>query len=422
MRGRLAIGACVGLALLAGGCDPLERMYLREGAGVNLYDSEALDVAALQDAYIAVMCRHAGLPAFVAGEAPACALPAMNSPDWMMIVQAGMNDIDRRCDGWLTWLDNKSRWTGPIHQQIINTQIATQAILGYTLADPVTAINIVGAAFGFASNSFTAFNNRLLFQLEKSTVQGLVLQRQQDFRNGLPRIINNRPAAIYALRQYLRLCMPITIETQVNTTVKVFENTGPEGLRQSRSMIDPTAVNSAVRAGTIVSVRETPIVRFTPPPGVDRNKLFFTQVQDSLCVADRTGALNPATELAIRDYLVGIREIGTSAPAPTSITTRIRVLLDRARDAVPSCQQLGFMSAFEVGRYGIGTVAERQAAVRSLQDGLRSALSIPQPDLPSSGELDLKTRQAITRFRMEKSLRPALGGRVDAELLARVRD
>lgn len=344
MRGRLAIGACVGLALLAAGCDPLERMYLREGAGVNLYDAEALDVAALQDAYIAVMCRHAGLPAFVAGEAPACALPAMNSLDWMLIVQAGMNDIDRRCDGWLTWLDNKSRWTGPIHQQIINTQIATQAILGYTLADPVTAINIVGAAFGFASNTFTAFNNRLLFQLEKSTVQGLVLQRQQDFRNGLPRIINNRPAAIYALRQYLRLCMPITIETQVNTTVKVFENTGPEGLRQSRSMIDPTSVNSAVRSVVIQSApapmaapKRAPLIVDAVRVGSFEQRLLASEIREFQRVVclPTDGKFTPGTRAAILKWLDTNRSKDQNFK--DRITANDGITLRDALDAGPRC-------------------------------------------------------------------------------------
>jgi hypothetical protein len=260
MRRKGAILACVGLALLAGGCNVTENNYIREGIGTEIYVADAMDTAVLQDTYIAVMCRQAGLDSSPGGDVPVCAIPALGSPSWMMIVQAGMNDIDRRCDAWLTWLDNKARWTGPIHQQILHTQSALQAILGYTLADPVTAINIAGAVFGFASNTFSNFNNRLLFQLEKSTVQGLVLQRQQDYRGQLPRLIDNRPAAIYALRQYLRLCMPITIETQVNTTVKIFESGGPQALAQSRRMIDGGSVNTAVAVGP------APRDRIAPPP------------------------------------------------------------------------------------------------------------------------------------------------------------
>jgi hypothetical protein len=178
-----------------------------------------------------------------------------------------MNDIDRRCDGYLSWLDNRRRWIGPFHQQILDTQTATVAILAATLVDPTKAIAVVGAAFGFASHTFTNFNNRFLFEVEKSTVQSVVLTRQQEFRKDLPIIINNRPAAIYALRQYLRLCMPMTIETQINTTVKLFERGGAQALNQARAhpMIDAKVVQTA-------NTR----IRFTPVTDIGtRIRVFF---------------------------------------------------------------------------------------------------------------------------------------------------
>ncbi|MEA2871264.1 MAG: hypothetical protein QOH67_1240, partial [Hyphomicrobiales bacterium] len=53
MRGKAAIVACVGLALLASGCNPLERRYADEGAGVNLYSGDAAAQIALLNEYIA---------------------------------------------------------------------------------------------------------------------------------------------------------------------------------------------------------------------------------------------------------------------------------------------------------------------------------------------------------------------------------
>ncbi len=79
--------------------------------------------------------------------------------------------------------------------------------------------------------------------------------------------IDNRPAAIYALRQYLRLCMPMTIETQINTTVKLFERGGTVALGQaaSRPMIDARTVETAVTR-----------VRFSPMTDVGaRIRSFF---------------------------------------------------------------------------------------------------------------------------------------------------
>lgn len=253
---RGAVLAGVGLALsLAAGCGSLDGRYTREGIGTELYTADVVDGARLQELYVGFICQQAGLEFAQSGDALICREPPV-SRNWAVFVQAGMNDIDRRCDAYLTWLDNKRRWVGPIHQQILDTQTATNAILVATAVDPTKAIAVVGAAFGLASHSFTNFNNRFIFEVEKSTIQSVVLTRQQRYRKDLVGTnVDNRPAAIYALRQYLRLCMPMTIETQINTTVKLFERGGLGALAgaQARPMIDARTVSTA-----------TTRVKFTP--------------------------------------------------------------------------------------------------------------------------------------------------------------
>ncbi len=258
MRSRFVILAGLAAALL-GGCDALDGRYIREGIGTTLYTPEVVDSARLQELYVGFICQQAGLSFVADGDTLSCTVPPV-SPAWAVFVQAGMNDIDRRCDAYLTWLDNKRRWIGPIHQQILDSQGATIAILTATMADPTKALGIVAAAFGFASHSFTNFNNRFLFEVEKSTVQSVVLTRQQRYREDLPVIIDNRPAAIYALRQYLRLCMPMTIETQINTTVKLFERGGAQALNNAKAhpMIDAKTVATAT-VRTVTFTQVTPI-------------------------------------------------------------------------------------------------------------------------------------------------------------------
>jgi len=247
MRAGIVAG-CTALALLVGGCDTLDWRYTTEGAGTQLYSPDLANQARLQEIYVGYICQQAGLSYEQSGDILFCREPSVTG-NWQIFVQAGMNDIDRRCDGYLTWLDNRRRSVGPIHQQILDTEAATLLILGATAADPTKAIAVVGAAFGLASHAFTNFNSRFLFEVEKSTVQSVVLTRQQKYRETLPRLIDNRPAAIYALRQYLRLCMPMTIETQINTTVKLFERGGTAALDQAAAhpMIDAHTVNTATR-------------------------------------------------------------------------------------------------------------------------------------------------------------------------------
>ena len=250
---RAVAAACIGLATIVAGCDPLDRRYFREGVGTELYTAELPERTSLQDLYLRYICQQAGLSTLPSGEAiPFCDFLTVDRNGWMLFVQAGMNDIDQRCDAYLTWLDYKRRVSGSVLQQIQDTYTATSLIMSATGPGP-KAIAIVGAAFGFAAHTFTNFNSRLLLEVDQSTVLSVVLTRQNKFRDDLPPIIDNKAAAIYALRSYLRLCMPMTIETQINTTVKLFERGGTPALERAaaRPMIDARNVETAAVGRTI---------------------------------------------------------------------------------------------------------------------------------------------------------------------------
>jgi hypothetical protein len=187
-----------------------------------------------------------------------------------------MNDIDRRCDAYLAWIDNKRRSKEPILAQINTTAAAAGAILGVTGADP-KALAIVATAFGFLADSFLNYNSRLLMEIDHSTVQSVVLSRQNKFRKELSSSIDNSAAAIYALRSYLRLCMPMTIETQINTTVKLFERGGVAALEEASEnpMVDAKVVDTvvsdrAIRRSSVFGAdsNTTILRRFIRPGGV----------------------------------------------------------------------------------------------------------------------------------------------------------
>jgi hypothetical protein len=340
MRSARASIACIGLALLAAGCDSLSGRYLREGIGTELYTADALDSARLQELYVGYICQQAGLSFEASGDGLLCR-EAPVSPVWAVFVQAGMNDIDRRCDAYLSWLDNRRRWIGPIHQQILDTEAATLVILGATIADPTKAIAIVAAAFGLASHSFTNFNSRFLFEVEKSTVQAVVLTRQQTYRQTLPVVIDNRPAAIYALRQYLRLCMPMTIETQINTTVKLFERGGTIALEQSaaRPMIDAQTVRTAVIRNASVPMDPPP--RRIRTPGEGRVGDFeeslrgpaIRELQKFVCQQPQDGQFSAPLRNAVLARLATIGKKDPSAPNRLTVvdgtTIRIEVRANR---------------------------------------------------------------------------------------------
>jgi hypothetical protein len=210
----------LGLALLAGGCGSLDVTYIREGVGTELSTPGMSEVSLVQDIYVGEICRQAGLPTITHpyGERQivVCDEAVLRPIDWALFVQAGMNDIDRRCDAYLAWLDNKRRWREPILKQINITAATTAAILGLTGVG-TTPIAIVGTAFGFASDTFVNLSSRLITEIDHVVVQTVVLGHQQQYRVKLARVpIDNRPAAIYLLRNYLRICTPFSIEMSVS--------------------------------------------------------------------------------------------------------------------------------------------------------------------------------------------------------------
>lgn len=74
-------------------------------------------------------------------------------------------------------------------------------------------------------------------------MQSIVPGGQNTFRDQIRRqLIDSRPAAVYALRPYLRTCMPFTPQTQINNTIVLFERGGVPALESGGPLIDPSVV------------------------------------------------------------------------------------------------------------------------------------------------------------------------------------
>ena len=235
MRLATLMAPCLGLALIAtAGCDPLqEKQYFRDGIGTDLGRSEMANTTALLTQYIGHICKQAGLELIPDEPAASCSDRSFAQPQWVQFVKAGMNDIDVRCDAYLAWLDNRRRSAEPLLRQIGDMGKATGSILDATGVGP-HPMNIVGIAFGMAANTFTNVNSRLLLEVNQATVQSVVHKGQEEFRYRRDYTNTfNRSDAIYHLRSYLRLCMPFTIETDINTTVAIAKRVGPQSLENN---------------------------------------------------------------------------------------------------------------------------------------------------------------------------------------------
>jgi hypothetical protein len=304
MRSGGIIAGCVALALVLSGCSDFA--MVRDGIGVNLGAADLPEASRLQDLYVGEICNQAGLRVTRQGDSLYCEEVSMRPAEWTTFVQAGMNDIDRRCDAYLAWLDNKRRWREPILAQIHTTAATAGAIMGLTGVG-AAPIAIVGTAFGFAQDTFINYNARLITEINQSVVQSVVLDNQNQFRikiAGTP--VDNRPAAIYLLRNYLRICMPFSIEMSINNTMTVYHRGGPDALRTEPLLTQAPAVASITASGRPAIIRDVnaPLKPFVVPPSPSATRLGrfeksmsnkdMKAVLTMLCLPDTSGDLGPA--------------------------------------------------------------------------------------------------------------------------------
>ena len=263
MRSAALIASCLGLSLVAtAGCDSLqENQYFRHGIGTNLDGPEIASATALLNQYIGYICKQAGLELIPDESAASCSDRNFTREQWVQFVKAGMNDIDQRCDAYLAWLDNRRRSAEPLLRQIGDMGKATGSILDASGVGP-HAMNIVGVAFGLAANTFTNVNSRLLLEVNQATVQSVVHKGQEEFRNRKDYTNTfSRSDAIYHLRSYLRVCMPFTIETDINTTVAIAKRVGPVSLENNPLIAPEIAAPDLARSSGPVPIAAIPMPR-----------------------------------------------------------------------------------------------------------------------------------------------------------------
>src|SRR5262249_53887693 len=149
------------------------------------------------------------------------------------------------------------------------------------------SLDIVTAAFGLASITYTQWNSRLLISIEQSTVQEVVYTSQQAYREKIKTWpIPDRPTAIYLLRNYLRLCMPITIEANINTTTRLVQRgAGPD---VANNLVVGTTTRPRVARITSVT---TSLERIEPPPRITSEELVG-RFEQQMSAPDMASVLN----------------------------------------------------------------------------------------------------------------------------------
>lgn len=329
------------ILLAAASCQNGRQNYLTNGIGSELSAPNLPNTESLQDRYFAYLCRQASDSIVAPGST--CSVS-----DWNLIAYQGMNDIDRRCDSYLQWLDNRRRSQQPWLSQIGDTAAATSFIL--TQTDVGTkAISIVGQAFQLLTKSIENYHSRLLLEVESSTVNSIVLQGRTDFREYLrdKKIsFRNKPEVEHALRSYIRLCLPFAIESKINN----YSTLGANGQSPDKggTLGDLPVLQSAT--DSLPQVKNPPNPRNAKTP--TEANLTSDQVrtiQKALCV-EVDGAWGAATRAAVVEFYNGV---GDPRPhiAQKGLMGDDLVKLREAMRASPQCNAPNaHKSAFQLGQ------------------------------------------------------------------------
>lgn len=300
-----------GLGVLLAGCGPGNQNFLANGPGAQLEAHDTASAGALNRQYFNYLCKEAGISTPYEYSSPAgnCIINPSDQTSWTTITYQGLNDIDRRCDAYLQWLDNKKRGKGPILSQISTVGAATAGIMGFTGAT-AAAISIVAIAFELVSKSVENYHSRLLLEIESSTINTIVLNSRQQFRQHLldENIqIANKPQSEHVLRSYLRLCLPFAIEANINN----FSTLGSAGLApdENNSINSLPVVAQPFVASTPTT---TTIVRPDPPApkipwptdGTTIDVAEGKAIQKALCFTGTgvDGDFGPKTDSALKIY------------------------------------------------------------------------------------------------------------------------
>jgi hypothetical protein len=402
------VASCFALALLVSGCSSVEENLIQQGIGTELPPVDMAESTRRLDVYLNYLCAQAGgvrSAVDTPDAVPACSMNATGG--WSLLVRAGFNDIDRRCDSYLGWLSARRRDRSAILSQIHDTRTFTEALL-YTTGVGAAPIAIAGLAFGLASNSFTNYYSRLLFEIEKSTVSILVHEKRLQYRDKLGTGIASQPDAVHVLREYLLICTPFYIEDLINQRTRDSVADNPPADKGNADQIRKSIVAGALlnsippkgprgdlpgaggnQPGQVIEPRMS-----NGSTGSERNmpKSIGQSIQANLCVTP-SATFDASTREAIRQAKVGGNQSGASSKPFTNTKAEIvssgeaQIFLgSRPCSFDMSVTDRGYRTAFEKFRFA------DEAAVKSLQ---RILARCDKNLTVLSGKFDDPTRSAV---------------------------
>ncbi len=271
---RYAVRICAigfALSLLQSCASYRNYSQLEAGPGAEMKASEVTTYATNQTAAIDALREAAGEPS-----APAAI------GDWDAIINAGMEFSDSKCEAYMHALFRLNRDRRTTVSQIGLLGGATAGVMAAAQA-AAKEVAIVAMAFGLAASTVDNLSSNLLYELDPSSVRTLVKTMQETYRQELGTGYTNRPAALTAIRRYATLCVPASIEAEVNLSVKRAQPGATEGRPDTGQ---PPSVTNAITVTAEGSI-------MPPDDAAIRLRNFIRP----------GGRLNPTNQKVLIDYL-----------------------------------------------------------------------------------------------------------------------
>jgi hypothetical protein len=207
------------------------------GCATNLKDNAALSLGLPADFNFADLKKstsnqndiltqlqiRAGLP-----PAPEPATLTLTPDDWDKVIAAGIEYADAKCEAYMGALVRLNRDRKTIASELGLLGTASAGIMA-AAKSAARDISMVAIAFGLSTATVDNLSNNVLYDIEPSSVRSMVKALQAKFKDKQDTGYSTRPAAMGVIRGYASLCMPASIEAEVNHAIKNAQPVGSAG-------------------------------------------------------------------------------------------------------------------------------------------------------------------------------------------------
>ena len=204
----------VAASLTLAGCTTPDKIHAYYDNRPEISPDKLSDFSASQNRIVTTLLQ------FASANKQTVPLPAKDgTEDWSPLTRAGIYYVDVRCERYLDALFWMGRTKDGVDREISYAGAATAATLALVSASK-ELLGITPLGFTLASQSVDNLGKSLLFDLPASTIKQLVSKQQEEYKSQIKDSTYSTPlVALQAVQGYVSLCLPDSIEAEVNVAV-----------------------------------------------------------------------------------------------------------------------------------------------------------------------------------------------------------